>query len=141
MNREILFRGKRVDNGEWVEGSLMLYTGVVSGNIVTEIFWDGKHGEDKTWQHSTSLRCLVNPSTVGQYTGLIDRNGKWIFEGDRFKGAWDKKGTIVYLGHQALFGMKYDEKAEVYEFGIIRGIDIEVIGNIHDNPELLEAKQ
>lgn len=129
MNREILFRGKRVDNGEWVEGYYAplgnKYHYILTGrlNIIKSV---------PTFDHFE-----VFPETVGQYTGLTDKNGVKIFEGDIIKG----KGKNVYA-------VEYGQNIAGY---ISRGFGVlsypcmnigtmkyyEVIGNIHDNPELL----
>ena len=80
----------------------------------------------------------VIPETVGQYTGLCDKNGKKIFEGDIIKGAWGVVVQVVYdecyLGFLARNDMLFQHGIDYY------GLDkIEVIGNIHDNPELLKG--
>ena len=126
--REILFRGKRLDNGEWVEG---FYQASPSGNhYITYICAGGAH-PDK-----------VNPNTVGQYTGLCDKNGKKIFEGDILEGRdYDEEdgyGVVVwddgafFIGNGSFSGTFYDN---------YYGEDFEVIGNIHDNPELLKGTE
>lgn len=126
--REILFRGKRKDNGEWVEGFLTIDPTIC--DYVIDIVG------------LTSI--MIRPETVGQYTGLCDKNGKRIFEGDIVKAQDDifsspfcdgVVGKIVYdecayfieprnpMDSQWLFN-----ECAVYE----------IIGNIHDNPELLK---
>ena len=132
--REILFRGKRVDNGEWIQGDIVQFP---------------VHGVVRIVEQEPSYKdAEVDSDTVGQYTGLTDKNGKKIFEGD-----------IIHLEYsQVFFGREYfgEYTAEVsYKEGcfITDGInnggeietplsgfnndEVEIIGNIHDNPELL----
>ena len=134
--REILFHGKRADNGEWVEGDL-LQTKYHSGHIEYQIMP----------QTPVSSAVPVLPETVGQYTGLTDRNGKRIFEGDicKFKRFNDVHvGEIVFNVTTASFVMRYQSIVGVYGEKATHKMllsvcdDIEIIGNIHDNPELME---
>lgn len=132
--REVLFRGKRVDNGEWVYG----------------LPYKAKYGCISSIVNDDEERFLIFPETVGQFTGLTDRNGKNIFEGDivkiRITQTEDKQtygdckykiGVIVYNGDFALFTCKNNFMNFInWAFN-----DCEVIGNIHDNPELLENKK
>lgn len=131
--REILFRGKRVDNGEWETGSLLVERMNTSDQQVMIA--------DKM----TGYPTLVLPETIGQYTGLTDKNGKKVFEGDILEGdlednldpgakwrsvvVWGKFGWNCKGGHVSL---------PIDEFDIKEG---EVIGNIHDNPELMEVER
>ena len=117
MNREILFRGKRIDNGEWVYGqyAYLLNARTKDGEPIKHMIVDG-----------TPFGKTVDPSTVGQYTGLTDKNGKKVFEGDILK--WDSDE----------YGSEYNEICSWdYELLDMRKNDwkewCEVIGNIHDN--------
>lgn len=114
--REILFRGKRVGNGEWVFGSYVIQYGAHEIYLPDGV--DSEHGFD---------RYHVIPETVGQYTGLTDKNGRKIFEGDIMRNA----GNVVefYGGDFCING----DSPLSYWTGT------EVIGNIYDNPELLKG--
>lgn len=129
--RDILFRGKRLDNGEWVYGSL-LQVECEDGSIVTAIFDRKDSGGD----------AEVHPSTVGQFTGLLDKNGKRIFEGDICRNTKTNKIASVHW-HGSMAGFVWNQKRDgseyLYDFGaLFRAHDkYEVIGNIHDNTEIL----
>ena len=118
--REILFRGKQLDSGEWVFGDLMTKYPHHEGLTIVE------HG------------CVyheVDPRTVGQYTGLKDKNGVKIFEGDALGGIVG--GVVVWIDQETRYGISLlGEVHEVYLQELER-VDLEVIGNIHDSPELL----
>ena len=136
--REVIFRGKRADNGEWIEGSLL------------GIDWCDKPSTYSIAPNTpVSVFYSVIPETVGQYTGLTDKNGVRIFEGDILKS------TIKIIDYADVgFSIShYDEE----DIGIVEwrkdgfmiahksgtwarsfyGCENYVIGNIHDNPELL----
>ena len=121
--REILFHGKRTDNGEWVEGDV-LQTRYHSGHIEYQIMP----------QTPVSSAYPVIPGTVGQYTGLTDRNGKRIFEGDIIE-FHEEIGKIEYSECDAAFYIVFDTWYTYFSTTDERRI--EIIGNIHDNPELL----
>ena len=124
--REILFRGKCIYNNEWVYGFLFI-TRKGQYNIK---WYDPQFGSSKTSE--------VYPETIGQFTGLVDKNGKKIFEDDvfvhnnkyRYKVLWcnDHKGFYA----EGINLSDYDYVGNFYEFCL------EVNGNIHDSPELLE---
>lgn len=127
--REILFRGKRVDNGEWTYGDLL-------------------HCDDEAEIYSESVGKnggYVIPETVGQYTGLTDKNGTRIFEGDIVKQEFSKfrQGTNgICEFHDSSFGLKIKDLGieKFLPFACICNAIYEVVGNIHNNPELLEGE-
>ena len=130
--REILFRGKRVDNGGWVYGNLIQRNiwGAVFPIIRAE---DNGYGNFKEWE--------VIPETVGQYTGLKDKNGKKIFEGD-ILDCGDRLVRVEWNGPNGCWDsvfIKY--KVELCSNGI-EPVEWKyratVIGNVTDNPELTE---
>lgn len=149
--REIKFRGKRLDNGEWVYGYLHLPIG----------------GENLMIQVSNTDSFAVIPDTVGQFTGLHDKNGKEIYEGDvLFVREWknlaigifdheereqfsleDCKGELLYESQRVVcfeegsicagdyyISTLWDKQDKRHQYPIF---EVEVIGNIHDNTELL----
>lgn len=134
--REILFRGKRMDNGEWIEGRVFRLS-EDQPPFIMMVNWHGESHE-------------VASETVGQYTGLTDKNGKKIFEGDivryedaeaDFEGYHDN--VFMNCGSVLLTpwnGIIFTNRQTVEMDDLYVGetsIDAEVIGNIHDNPELL----
>lgn len=121
--REYLFRGKMIANGKWSEGNLLV---TKQGCCITP---------DATVLGSYGA---VDPETVGQYTGLTDKNGTKIFEGDIVKYG-DTVHNVVFEQRNgtAYFGLVYST-FETLSFGYYQDLkQIEVIGNIYDNPELL----
>jgi hypothetical protein len=125
--REIEFRGKRKSEipeicGEWVYG----YYAVTSSK--TPAIYNGNKGFNKYGNHWAS----VTPETVGQYTGLMDKNGVKIFEGDIVR--WDEGYTPIVVNWRGIIG-----EQGIGDPPLFVTADYTVIGNIHDNPELLEA--
>ena len=133
--REILFRGKRIDNDEWVEGYYVrLYgsNGRVSRRIYTSC------AEVDCGDYYPDF-FEVQPATVGQYTGLKDKTGKRIFEGDEL-GWHNGRGAVNFDG--GCFCVRLHGEIEHYgrnnpAIDVIFNLypELEVIGNIHDNPE------
>lgn len=136
--RERLFRGKRIDNGEWVYG----------------FYFCMHHDDDREHIHHFiiplnvpipkdkpigEIQVEVDPDTVGQcVSDLPDKNGKKIFEGDIVSGFFNHEKIVGYIfyGSDASFFIQRDG---LFGIGLNNASDwLEVIGNIHDNPELLE---
>ena len=132
--REIVFRGKRAKDGKWVDGSL--FSSMTGQKFIRwEVEDDGAIEEIVQYE--------VNPETIGQFTGLTDKNGKRVFEGDILQWV-DEDNTCE--GSKLIFIVKFDGEYEGFfgegEFDNIEPWQFrnhEVIGNIHDKPELLEA--
>ena len=143
MDREkILFRGKSAEDGEWFTGQLLHFKSPVSKkelNVVVE----GCEWDDSNEWFNIGRRTKVVPETVGQYTGLTDKNGKKIFEGDIIDTP-DRLIKVVWFTGNAQFDLhfiRYTNEVAITNFKGIHMRDLkeyEVIGNIHDNPELLE---
>lgn len=124
--REILFRGKPLGNlhGKFIYGSL----GVIDTDLCA--IYHCFEFEDDEIQ-------LVDLGTVGQYTGLTDKNGKKIFEGDIVKYKNSSPCQIAYIDSQFVMMWKNNYR----NFERVYDDEIEVIGNIYDNPELLEVEK
>lgn len=128
--REIIFRGKRKDNGEWVSGNLFLSDTdgrayILAGSRTVTIEWE------------------VDQSTVGQYTGLKDKHGKKIFEGDILL-LDDIKGIVNY--GTGCFCVKLPSPDYLYrnnpaiDMVLNEYPGLEIIGNAHDNPEIIDKE-
>ena len=148
--RETLFRGKREDNGEWVIGYLVRGKDYLYETEMTTIFSTDTIFYPYT---ETSGYNRVIPKTIGQFTGRWDENCNKIFEGDIIHikcgygfSAFVGKGIVFFDEKHLQFRVKsvepssFDsEKGDVYDECDFTVIDsYEVIGNIYDNPELLE---
>ena len=134
--REIKFRGKRLDNGEWLYGNLVELRNPFNPNDAPACFIMPKEVNIAA-PDSIAEQEVVDPDTVGQFTGRIDKNGKDIYEGDILiePGIFDLPRTVFWDHRFMRFGNIAPSTC-----GYIALHDYskpEVIGNIHDNPELL----
>lgn len=137
--REILFRGTKFINGEWVEGLL----------VKDKAFYGKPENHAYIVNHECPSGCFgrdiyfeVDPATVGQYTGLTDKNGKKIFEGDVVKHFNDNSNpenfdTGVILWNQYACQWERTSFGHTDHYKIAPCCQYEVIDNIHDNPEFL----
>ena len=127
--REILFRGKKIDGGEWIKG----------------FYAENGHGSSNIQPKGKFLACLVKPETVGQFTNMTDCINNLLFEGDLVKAFDDKKcefdqsyiGIVKFVG--GVFGVEWHAN-NFQSFIPFRDIEsnIMLVGNIFDNPEMLK---
>lgn len=129
MKREIKFKGKRIDKNEWVYGH---YTDSITTN--------GRYHYIQCTPHDNANQTYrIRPETVGQFTGLYDKNGKEIYEGDIIRtDGNDFTYEVIYNEKSAAFIGKRNSRVfgllDLYESDTVCR---EIIGNIHDNKELL----
>jgi len=123
------FRGKRTDNGEWAYGDLLRH---LQSHANPGIEYDDEE-------------FPVNPSTVGQCTGLRDQSGHLVFAGDIIIDGMERKSVVKWKDNTASFISEFlnqtgIHKISTFSSNVMRGEHLKVLGNIHDNPELLEVK-
>lgn len=130
MNNRYLFRGKRKDNKKWVYGNYAF----------TDI-----NGKQHFIFQNKAFDCEVIPETVGQCTGLKDKNGKLIFEGDILRFVNDDGETsnyeVYWSNDEAGWCIKKEDAFDAMDCWNETRESFEVIGNIYDNPELLEVER
>ena len=137
--REILFRGKRLDTGEWIYGDLVNANEMRTGARRIEIWVPQPDGE---CDPENLEYGVVDPDTVGQYTGLLDKNGIKVFEGDVLDGLYGK--MLVSFGEIIGGDIGFSWRPVTYgHYESMSGFidEYEVIGNIYDDKGLLTQEE
>ena len=148
--RTIKFRGKRIDNGEWVCGSLFNGAAPTDNKPYSIILTDEKYDAEGHLPKDIALGFhddevfIIETNSVGQFTGLTDKNGNEIYEGDIVKTKQFGKihKEVNYAGYD-IFEIQYINAQFMFfneqrQFYLHRNTLCEIIGNIHDNPELIK---
>lgn len=134
MNREILFKAKRIDNGEWMEGNLITNERNENQKYIGYIF-DERNGVIEDFD-----LVEVIPDTLCQFTGLTDKNGKRIWENDIVRNEKGDIGVVQWFEEHAAFMIWNKTKHYVCYLAENDFSKIEIAGNEFDNPELLEVE-
>lgn len=142
MQDRYLFRGKRIDNGEWVIGNRI--DDGVTGQVFIHAVGNSVNESDKVGEEG----CLqfvafeVAPSTICQCTGLKDKNGKLVWENDivEYRDCTTERYVVAYENDKACF--EYQQYGcSIMNFDEMSSVEVEVVGNVFDNPELLEVQE
>ena len=131
MRRQILFRGKRKDNGQWVEGNLVYVKDEDGKRIYPTIVYS--YGPDTfDWDE-------VDPETVGQYIGMLAKGNIKIFEGDKIDHKDDKGMVVIWHPMYVSFGLRKTGWMHTHFFGeaIQDSTECDIIGNIHEQKETI----
>lgn len=130
-----LFRGKRIDNDEWVEGYLIQSTEIYGKPDPHTFIVNHEHPQSC---FGSDIYIEVIPETVGYFIGRRDKNGKRMFEGDIIKSVI---GNVIVIFKNCGFMGEVIGKQFYYDLYDDNLNSVEVIGNIYDNPELLEQEE
>lgn len=142
MSREIIFRGKSEVTNEWVYGSLVKVGNESHIAGFDEVDLDGHH-----LSYCSDRPVFTKQGTIGQFTGLCDNNGKEIYEGDILmcigqrednKGCKYLRKVLFKNGSFCMSVPEYGVNSSLYNHVVNGKLNWEVIGNIYDNPELME---
>lgn len=135
MEDRYLFKAKRIDNGEWVIG----YYGVIGKrNVIIEKCVENYYCPDTCESRHGNQIHEVNSKTICQCTGLKDKNDKLIWENDIVKINNSKANVLITFGEFEIICTIPNEK--YYKHRLEHDTEYEVVGNIFDNPELLESE-
>ena len=131
MTREIKFRAKKINKNEFVIGYYLPMAEGYRHYIYLPLEYLNEHS-----------RIEIDPKTLGQYTGLLDKNGKEVYEGDIIRIKPNPKDYGGYKGHNYIELVFWNDEEACYDIAIDRTwlllkSDIEIIGNIYENPELI----
>lgn len=136
--KDILYRGMRRDNGEWIEGAAVKDPSIFGKTWIVEVI-----NENIVNWH------VIYPGTLGRFTGMHDKNGKKIFEDDVVKTKYGRLCVVVWFSSRAHCGWDLKPVDTVdnivhrkppTEYDLWEDKNLEVVGNIHDNPEFAEVK-
>jgi hypothetical protein len=132
MNRTIKFRGKNLYNNEWIFGDLIQYE---SGEMAIFSNKLSQYGCEATEMFN---RSKVYPETVGQFTGLLDKNGKEIYEGDILNNG-QRNYFVCWNSERGAWWLKNKDLIYTTPLGFL-SIELFVVGNIYDNPDLIKEE-
>lgn len=138
MDNRYLYKAKQIDTGEWVEGFLKQYP---TGEWEIARKCDNPPDSDPMWQ-KVLITYKIEANSICQCTGLKDKNGKLIWENDivRYCDCTVEKYVIAWEPDKVCF--EYQQYGcSIMNFDELSGIEVEVIGNVFDNPELLEVRE